>query len=155
MIIDGAKCTICGSSYSINTDKLIDDHGIYSFRAPCGHLQWWRKYNDTFVPCGEQEKVMSDERQPDQDNGQAQAQIEGPLAQVSLPLPNNDPINHPAHYTQHPSGVECIAITEYYNFNVGNAIKYLWRAGLKTDSPLDDLKKAAWYVNREIGRLSK
>ena len=42
-----------------------------------------------------------------------------------------DPINHPPHYTQHPSGVECITITEHYNFNVGNAIKYLWRAGLK------------------------
>ena len=35
-------------------------------------------------------------------------------------------INHPPHYTQHPSGVECITITEHYNFNVGNAIKYLW-----------------------------
>ena len=46
-----------------------------------------------------------------------------------------DPINHPHHCTQHPSGVECITITEHYNFNVGNAIKYLWRAGLK-DGPM-------------------
>ena len=63
-----------------------------------------------------------------------------------------DPINHPPHYTQHPSGVECITITEHYNFNVGNAIKYLWRAGLKdgTDAA-SDLRKAAWYVR---GRLS-
>ena len=60
-----------------------------------------------------------------------------------------DPINHPPHYTQHPSGVECITITEHYNFNVGNAIKYLWRAGLKdgTDAA-SDLRKAAWYVRQ-------
>ena len=65
----------------------------------------------------------------------------------------NDPVNHPPHYTGHPSGVEAITITEHYNFNVGNAIKYLWRAGLKTQSPTEDLRKAAWYINREIARL--
>ena len=67
-----------------------------------------------------------------------------------------DPINHPPHYTQHPSGVECITITEHYNFNVGNAIKYLWRAGLKdgTDAA-SDLRKAAWYVRREIERVAE
>ena len=64
-----------------------------------------------------------------------------------------DPINHPPHYTQHPSGVECITITEHYNFNVGNAIKYLWRAGLKDGADADsDLRKAAWYVQREVER---
>jgi hypothetical protein len=63
----------------------------------------------------------------------------------------DDPVNHP----KHPSGVECIAVTEHYGFNVGNAIKYLWRAGLKSENPLEDLKKAAWYVNREIERLSR
>lgn len=61
-------------------------------------------------------------------------------------------INHPPHYTSHPSGVECIAITEHLNFCVGNAIKYLWRAGLKGER-LEDLKKARWYVDREIKRL--
>lgn len=64
-----------------------------------------------------------------------------------------DLINHPPHYTAHPSGVECIDITEYYNFNVGNAIKYLWRAEQKNG--VEDLKKAAWYVAREIQRLEK
>lgn len=64
-------------------------------------------------------------------------------------------INHPAHYTSHPSGVECITITEWYNFNVGNAVKYLWRAGVKSSNPLEDLKKAQWYINREISRLEK
>ena len=57
----------------------------------------------------------------------------------------------PAHYTEHPSGVECIEITEHFSFNVGNAIKYLWRSGLK-GSEIEDLRKARWYVDREITR---
>ncbi len=60
-------------------------------------------------------------------------------------------VDHPAHYNQHPAGIECIDVVEGFNFNVGNAIKYLWRAGLKGDT-IEDLKKAAWYVNREIQR---
>lgn len=67
----------------------------------------------------------------------------------------SDSVNHPSHYTSHPSGIECIQITEHFNFNVGNAIKYLWRAGFKsTTSKLEDLRKAAWYVNREIERVT-
>ena len=62
-----------------------------------------------------------------------------------------DLVNHPPHYTNHPSGVECIAITEHMGFCVGNAIKYLWRADLKGSS-IEDLEKAAWYVQREIAR---
>ena len=65
----------------------------------------------------------------------------------------HDPVNHPAHYTSHPSGVEAIQITEHFNFNIGNAIKYLWRAGLKTDSTQIDLRKAEWYIKREIDRI--
>lgn len=66
----------------------------------------------------------------------------------------NDPINHPTHYTSHPSGVECIEITRHHNFAIGNAIKYLWRAGLKDgNSDIQDLQKAIWYINDEIGRL--
>ena len=64
----------------------------------------------------------------------------------------NDPVNHPKHYTEHPSGVECIEITEYMNFCVGNAIKYLWRAGLKGEQ-IEDLRKARWYIDREIARI--
>lgn len=62
---------------------------------------------------------------------------------------SKDNIDHPSHYTNHPSGVECIQITEHMNFNLGNAIKYIWRADLKSDA-VEDLKKAAWYINREI-----
>jgi hypothetical protein len=66
-------------------------------------------------------------------------------------MTDHDPINRPSHYTQHPSGIECITITEHFGFNVGCAIKYLWRAGLKGDA-VEDLRKARWYVEREIAR---
>lgn len=65
-----------------------------------------------------------------------------------------DNINHPSHYTSHPSGVECIQITEHMSFNLGNAIKYLWRADEK-GAPLDDLKKARWYIEREIAKRER
>lgn len=63
-----------------------------------------------------------------------------------------DLVNHPPHYTSHPSGVECIQVTEHLNFCVGNAIKYLWRAGEK-GSYVQDLEKAKWYIEREIARM--
>jgi hypothetical protein len=66
-----------------------------------------------------------------------------------------DVVNHPPHYNSHPSGVECITVTEHMNFNLGNAVKYIWRAGLKAEEPVVDLKKALWYVQREIARLEK
>lgn len=69
-------------------------------------------------------------------------------------MSTQDLVNHPPHYTAHPSGVECIQVAEHFNFCVGNAIKYLWRAGLKGDQ-LEDLRKARWYVDREIVRLEK
>lgn len=65
-----------------------------------------------------------------------------------------DIINYPAHYTNHPSGVECIQITEHMNFCRGNALKYLWRAGEK-GSEVEDLRKAIWYIEREIARLGR
>ena len=57
-------------------------------------------------------------------------------------------IDHPKHYNLHPSGVECVDVAEQFNFNVGNAIKYLWRAGLKGPEDVD-VQKALWYLNRE------
>lgn len=65
--------------------------------------------------------------------------------------PTPDPVKHPSHYNSHPSGVECITITEHMNFNLGNAIKYIWRADLKNDA-IEDLKKAAFYIERELKR---
>mgnify|MGYP000017379726 FL=1 len=66
----------------------------------------------------------------------------------------HDPVNNPAHYTEHPSGVECIDITQSMNFCLGNAVKYIWRADLKNDA-IEDLEKAVWYLQREIERRSK
>lgn len=64
-----------------------------------------------------------------------------------------DKIN-PDHYKSHPSGVECIEITRHMSFNCGNAVKYIWRNGLKDGNPsVQELKKAAWYLNDEIKRL--
>lgn len=64
-----------------------------------------------------------------------------------------DPTN-PRHYKSHPSGIECIQVIRHMNFNRGNAIKYIWRAGLKSDE-IHDLAKAIWYLRDEIGRLKK
>lgn len=64
----------------------------------------------------------------------------------------DDPVNHPSHYTWHPSGIEVIQITEHMNFCLGNAIKYILRSDHKKDQ-VQDLEKAVWYINREIERL--
>ena len=61
----------------------------------------------------------------------------------------NNNVEHPKHYTSHPSGIECIAVTRHMGFNLGNAIKYIWRADLKNDA-IEDLKKAVWYLMDEI-----
>ena len=60
-----------------------------------------------------------------------------------------DPVNHPPHYTSHPSGIECIQITEHMGFCLGNALKYIWRADLKHND-IEDLEKAKWYIEREL-----
>ena len=69
-------------------------------------------------------------------------------------------VEHPSHYTSHPSGIECIDITRHYCFDIGNAIKYLWRSGLKyeegisdIDKEIEDLNKAIWYINDHINQL--
>lgn len=63
----------------------------------------------------------------------------------------HDPVNHPEHYTDHPSGIECIEVTRWMNFNLGNAVKYIWRADLK-GADIEDLEKAVWYLQDEIAR---
>lgn len=73
-----------------------------------------------------------------------------------------DKVNHPKHYTSHPSGIECIDVIEHMTLCTGNAVKYLWRAGQKREEgmtdlekQIEDLKKADWYIKREIQRLEK
>lgn len=71
-----------------------------------------------------------------------------------------DNVNHPTHYNMHPSGIECIEIARYYPFSVGNAIKYIWRAGIKQDpdkdsidKEIEDIKKAIWYLDDRVKEL--
>ena len=66
----------------------------------------------------------------------------------------SDPVNHPAHYLGHPSGIECIQVTEWMSFPLGSAMKYIWRADLKANA-IEDLEKAVWYLQREIQRRSR
>lgn len=85
------------------------------------------------------------------------------LVKCFFTLPtSHDNVNHPSHYTSHPSGIECIEITRHYCFDIGNAIKYLWRAGLKKDASLEDkekeiedLNKAIWYIKDRIKQLKE
>lgn len=63
----------------------------------------------------------------------------------------SDPVRHPQHYTSHPSGVECLDIVRHMGFNLGNAIKYIWRADLK-GAAIQDLEKARFYIDDEIRR---
>lgn len=69
-------------------------------------------------------------------------------------LTTSDMVNHPSHYTSHASGIECIDVTQHMNFCLGNAMKYIWRSGMK-GSRVEDLKKAIWYLNKEIERITK
>ena len=65
-----------------------------------------------------------------------------------------DVVNHPSHYTSHKSGIECIQIAEHMGFNLGNALKYIWRADLKKNA-IEDMKKAVFYLNREINKRKR
>lgn len=68
-------------------------------------------------------------------------------------LDDQDNVSNPKHYNQHPSGIECIRITEHFDFLVGNVIKYVWRANYKNG--IEDLKKAQWYLAREIAKQER
>lgn len=82
---------------------------------------------------------------------------------VSDTVPNEDMVNHPSHYTwlKEKCGIEVIDITRYMDFNLGNAVKYILRAGHKKDSSLSDkektiqdLEKAIWYIQDKINTLN-
>lgn len=66
---------------------------------------------------------------------------------------DKEAVNHPKHYNSNPSGVECITVVEHMTFNLGNAMKYIWRAGEKGDAK-EDIRKAIWYLNRELERIN-
>ena len=79
--------------------------------------------------------------------------LDGVLAESSMT--ENDPVNHPSHYTD---GIEVIDYIEskHFPYHLGNAVKYLSRAGKKNPAEtITDLKKAVWYINRYISLLEK
>lgn len=86
--------------------------------------------------------------------GWRKRQISDDTVRIEFEHPTNDNVNHPKHYTSHPSGIEVIEITEHMNFCLGNVIKYVLRADLKHDA-IEDLEKARWYLDRELARRKK
>lgn len=66
-------------------------------------------------------------------------------------------VNHPKHYGGEKNPYEAIKVIEAWdlNFSLGNVLKYMSRAGKKSNNPLEDLRKAAWYLNREIQRIEE
>lgn len=108
-----------------------------------------------------QEAKTIEELEAEADRGLSKPEDVQKLKEANIQQ-EGDSVNHPSHYTSHPSGIECIQVTEHYDFCIGNAIKYLWRAGLKSEEgmsdkekEIEDLKKAVWYIQREIQRLEK
>lgn len=69
------------------------------------------------------------------------------------PGSTSDNVNSPSHYTW-LGGIEVIDITEHLSFTLGNVVKYVLRADHK-GKPIEDLEKAAWYLNREIERRKR
>ena len=63
---------------------------------------------------------------------------------------NNDDAINPSHYKWHPA-IECIDVVEHFCSNLANVIEYVWRADHKGND-IEDLKKAQWYLAREIKR---
>lgn len=114
----------------------------------------WHKnfdYKENIFDC---EDIKNDDSKLYKKIKEMQQMIESLSLKKNQKEAAQDPVNHPSHYTSDPSGIECIQITRHRNFNIGNAIKYLWRAGLKDgNSDIQDLQKAVWYIQDEIERL--
>lgn len=69
----------------------------------------------------------------------------------------DEAVNHPAHYNWHPAGVEAVTVCEAFNYNLGNAIAYIWRSGgpVVKGEVEQDLEKAIWYITRELERIRR
>ena len=76
------------------------------------------------------------------------------LSAPSAPMSEPDMVNEPPHYRWLPMGIEAIDITELFDFNLGNALKYVLRSKHKGQE-IEDLKKARWYIDREIKRMER
>lgn len=121
------KCDLCDTYYQLSMPVIPSSFTINM----CTQCMEERKMSDFYALDHEEIKrvnEMSEERKEDN-------------------------VNHPKHYTNHPSGVEAITVTEHMGFCLGNVMKYIWRSEHKNG--LEDLKKAQWYLTREIERREK
>lgn len=131
------------TSYPLSVTCIND---LAQLHVPSGHRVTVDSIN-AVVEFREASMMPVDESTCFRGNGGVWVQI------ARLPT-KDDKINSPSHYTSHPAGIECITVIEHFPCNIANAMKYLWRQGLKEgESNLDDLKKAEWYVKREIERV--
>jgi hypothetical protein len=71
---------------------------------------------------------------------------------VSSKNTDNHAVEHPTHYNRHPSGTECIEVAQWFGFNLGNAIKYIWRCEHKGKQK-EDIQKAIEYLKLELKRI--
>lgn len=84
--------------------------------------------------------------EPEYNRGGRQHYADNEYGVSTVPGPENDPVNHPSHYTDHSVfGIEAIEVTRQLDFDRGNAVKYLWRAGRKGGAR-QDVEKALWYL---------
>jgi hypothetical protein len=129
------KYPLKGPPITISTLPFALFNAFSWMNTPEGYTFWANKYREFVVLEGNKEiTIFNEDKKSNPDK--------------------EDKVNHPRHYKSHPSGIECIQVTEHLNFCLGNAIKYIWRADDK-ENDIEDLRKAVWYVNREIERRLK
>jgi hypothetical protein len=139
------RCPVCG--YTL----LSVDGNMYRCRD-CG-TSWEENMTVVGGPCPSCNSILEHDYEYPDEYGCRQCGKKWRRGIVGDTTPH-DPVRNPKHYTSHPSGVECIEIVQHHNFNIGNAIKYLWRQGLKgEDNSIQDLEKARTYIEFEIARL--
>jgi Protein of unknwon function (DUF3310) len=108
------------------------------------------------------EKVLTSDRTAEEESYLERIKKDEIGQTVNLVVPPKyeiDNVNHPPHYNNSPAKcecgrrIECIDVTRHYPFNIGNAIKYLWRYEQKEG--ITSLKKAIWYIQDAINEMEK
>ena len=113
-------------------------------------------YKPFMVPLSKEEKEAAEREAREMGEAKTAAELQKCLHEKAFAealvrdIGAFDVVNKPKHYNSHPSGIQCIEVTRHMTFNIGNAIKYLWRCDHKNG--LEDLRKAAWYIQDEIAR---
>jgi len=126
---------------------VLLEEGVVTY-APLGQYDWMRGLTTNRLVNSCKEKEWKCEWIPEY------AKELQELKNDELAPASKETVVHPDHYNLHPSGVECIEIVRHMNFNLGNAMKYIWRCGLKDNTTdIEDLKKARFYIDDELKRL--